>query len=289
MASFRAKAGMRVVLFEISPVAALAWTFLVGLGVGPAFAALPPLSLEPPQVVAGSFTVLRAPGIRAGARVAAFGLSFLSFPDESGAVRALIPVPMATRSGRFPIRIAGRTAWLEVKRRPVRRVESLPSLTMTAKVVTALASAKDVVKPALRTVTPRSCWGPALRRPVQGRISSGFGSSRSYDGSAGMHWGTDFAAPKGWPVVAVAGGRVLVAGFFAAYGNAVVIDHGQTFCTVSMHMTHLEVRAGDRVAEGQVIGEVGALGIATGPHLHLGAYLAGVPIDAEDLLARGLP
>ncbi|MDB5957630.1 M23 family metallopeptidase [Ramlibacter sp.] len=82
------------------------------------------------------------------------------------------------------------------------------------------------------------------------------------------HEGTDFAAPMGTPVRSVGLGRVEFAGWQNGYGNVIHIDHGNGDSTVYAHLSHIDVRANDAVQRGQLIGNVGMTGWATGPHLH---------------------
>lgn len=89
----------------------------------------------------------------------------------------------------------------------------------------------------------------------------------------GYHVGADFAAPTGTPVVACMDGKVLEAkegvSWGGSYGKAIVIDHGGGYKAVYGHLSKIEVKAGDKVSEGQQIGLVGSTGNSSGPHLHL--------------------
>jgi len=112
-----------------------------------------------------------------------------------------------------------------------------------------------------------------IRQPVQNAwISSQFDRNRLHPilGVRRPHLGTDFAAPTGTPVMAAGNGRVLSAGRNGGYGNAIVIEHGGQIRTLYAHLSRFEsgITAGTTVEQGQVIGYVGATGLATGPHLH---------------------
>lgn len=108
---------------------------------------------------------------------------------------------------------------------------------------------------------------PDYRRfgwPVAGgRLSSGFGLR---DGV--MHDGVDIASPSGTPVLAADRGEVIFAGRLRGYGNVVIVRHDEHYVTVYGHNRLNEVREGERVARGQVIGLVGSSGRTTGPNLH---------------------
>jgi murein DD-endopeptidase MepM/ murein hydrolase activator NlpD len=99
--------------------------------------------------------------------------------------------------------------------------------------------------------------------PVEGDCVRGFSSLWP-----NVHKGTDIAAPKGTPIRAARGGKVLASERRPAYGNVVVIDHGDGFSTVYAHNSESLVKVGSRVTRGETIARVGETGNASGPHLH---------------------
>jgi murein DD-endopeptidase MepM/ murein hydrolase activator NlpD len=113
-----------------------------------------------------------------------------------------------------------------------------------------------------------------------------FGSRRVYNGkTTGFHAGLDMAAPKGTPVAAAANGRVALAGDLYFSGGTVLLDHGGGLFTQYMHLSRIDVKDGDVVARGTILGLVGATGRVTGPHLHWGARLNGARVNPEALVA----
>jgi murein DD-endopeptidase MepM/ murein hydrolase activator NlpD len=102
------------------------------------------------------------------------------------------------------------------------------------------------------------------------QLSSGFGGRRN-------HKGADFRNPNGTPIYAAAAGTVTFSGWYASYGNIVKISHGGGLETWYAHCSVLNVTAGQSVAQGQQIGQVGATGQATGYHLHFEVRVNGVP------------
>lgn len=124
--------------------------------------------------------------------------------------------------------------------------------------------------------------------PVRGRVSGRFGNQRVYNGSAGApHSGMDIAAAQGTPVHAPAAGVVTFADP-ALYltGGTVVLDHGHGVSSNFLHLSRIDVRVGERVEQGAVIGAVGATGRATGPHLHWGINWFDVRVDPLLVLSR---
>jgi murein DD-endopeptidase MepM/ murein hydrolase activator NlpD len=117
--------------------------------------------------------------------------------------------------------------------------------------------------------------------PVEGRISGRWGNQRVLNGTPSTpHFGVDIAAAAGTPIRAPAAGVVSFANADMHYeGGLVFIDHGQGLITMYLHMSRLDVAAGQRVAQGQVIGAVGASGRATGPHLCWRMRLNGRQLD----------
>ena len=122
-----------------------------------------------------------------------------------------------------------------------------------------------------------SGWGSAPIRSGY-RVSSGFGYRvHPISGRTSFHDGVDLACGAGTPIHAAAAGRVVHAGWYGAYGIAVIVDHGSGWSTLYGHCTSTAVGAGQTVSSGQVIGCVGSTGYSTGPHLHYSVRYYGSP------------
>lgn len=140
---------------------------------------------------------------------------------------------------------------------------------------------KKAAARALRTNDP--LWATDFAWPVTGRISGVFGSQRILNGEPqNMHGGVDVAAPAGTPIKAPAPGVVRLAEpdmYFE--GGLVFIDHGTMLESAFMHMSRIDVKPGDRVEKGQILGAVGATGRATGPHMHWSLKWAETLVDPQ--------
>jgi len=125
--------------------------------------------------------------------------------------------------------------------------------------------------------------------PVEGRISGRFGNQRVYNGiPKSPHSGMDIAVPQGTPVKAPASGIVTFADAdLYLTGGTLLIDHGHGVSSNFLHMSRIDVKVGDRVEQGQVVGAVGMTGRATGPHLHWGLNWFNVRLDPLLLVAPG--
>jgi murein DD-endopeptidase MepM/ murein hydrolase activator NlpD len=134
-------------------------------------------------------------------------------------------------------------------------------------------------------------WRQRFVWPVTGRISGLFGSQRIYKGEPGAyHGGVDVARPTGTAVVAPADGVVVLAAEapFTLEGRLLMVDHGMGLNSAFLHLSRIDVKPGEVVRQGQVIGAVGATGRATGPHLHWGMRWRGARIDPL-LVAGAMP
>jgi murein DD-endopeptidase MepM/ murein hydrolase activator NlpD len=126
---------------------------------------------------------------------------------------------------------------------------------------------------ALRSEPPLSPL--ALAWPLPLAVADRFGPRHQR-----FHTGIDIPATTGTPVSAAAAGQVVAAGWAAGgWGYRVRISHASGLETISAHLSRVEVRVGQRVVVGQIVGRVGATGDARGPHLHFEARLRGAAID----------
>lgn len=125
-------------------------------------------------------------------------------------------------------------------------------------------------------------------QPVEGVKGSGYGYRIDpFSGRSAFHQGIDFSAPTGTPIVAAAGGVVILSEWHPGFGQLVEIDHGNDLITRYAHSSKVLVKAGDLIKRGQKIAEVGSTGRSTGPHLHFEVLVNGEPQNPMRFLAAG--
>jgi murein DD-endopeptidase MepM/ murein hydrolase activator NlpD len=153
----------------------------------------------------------------------------------------------------------------------------------------AIADAVAAKKIAFATSAKEPLWSGSFEAPVKAASTDSFGVRRTYNGKlASIHKGTDFRAPSGTPVLAGNSGVVVLAQPLYFEGNCVMIDHGMGLMSISMHLSQIDVKPGQKITKGEQVGLSGATGRVTGPHLHWAIRWDGSMLDAAKLLKMNL-
>lgn len=137
------------------------------------------------------------------------------------------------------------------------------------------------------TFRPDRLWENTFMPPLESSITSHYGSARLFNKSLqNYHTGVDFRAAVGTPIYASNDGIVALAKERYYAGNSLIIDHGEGIYSVYYHLSALSFKKGERVSRGDVVGLSGVSGRVTGPHLHFGFMVQGIPVDPLDFIAK---
>jgi murein DD-endopeptidase MepM/ murein hydrolase activator NlpD len=263
----------------------------------------PTITLTPSEVVAGSPELIRVEaGNSSGIAGEWLGRKLEFFRGRDGrAWFALAGVDVEAAVGASTLKIT-----LHLKSGEVRELSESVSieadhyktgaLTVEPKFVSPgpdelkqIAEDKMVKEKIFAVSAAQPLWSASFRAPVATEPSDSFGTRRTFNGKlASIHKGTDFRAPSGTPVKAGNNGVVVLARPLYYEGGCVVIDHGLDLYTISMHLSRIDVKEGQKVATGDQLGLSGATGRVTGPHLHWSVRWQGASLDPAKLLRLDL-
>ncbi len=139
-------------------------------------------------------------------------------------------------------------------------------------------------------ITPRA-WNKPFVYPAPPRFISPFGQARLYEkgGKLNYHYGEDMAGKVGDPTRATNDGMVEIANFYAIRGGLIGINHGAGVVSLYFHQSKILVKPGQKVTRGQTIGQVGATGFVTGPHLHWEMRVRAEATDPKQWVNRLFP
>ncbi len=139
---------------------------------------------------------------------------------------------------------------------------------------------KEVVKATLQQL-----WKGYFMKPAWGRYSMTFGMRQMINGKlSGQHRGLDIAGKANYKIFAANNGRVVFTSYLRAFGNTIVIDHGQGVFSLYFHLSKIGVKKNDDLKRGAVIGRMGSTGVATGVHLHFAMSVNNVRVDPTQWL-----
>lgn len=215
--------------------------------------------------------------------------------------RAFLGLDLGIKPGVYPVKIlfqdsSGRWDTLEKEITVLSKDFPVKKLWVDEKYVTPPPSVRERIQQEseiLRTIYDRFTSGwlgkGQFILPLEGKSSDNFGERRIYNNKPRTsHGGVDISAPAGTPVKASNSGEVVLAHDLYFSGKTVIIDHGLGLFTLYLHLSRVRVKTGDKVGKGDIVGEVGATGRVTGPHLHWGVKVFGNSVDPFSLLSLSL-
>jgi murein DD-endopeptidase MepM/ murein hydrolase activator NlpD len=239
---------------------------------------------------------LRGAGLRS-ATAKLGGHSFPLFEVGEGHLRGYGAVPLEAGAGRRPVTITARLGKLtrtgEIAFNVDERAFVERTLTVARKFTSPSKQQKARMKAdsqafaaAYRVPSSPPLFSSNFMKPLDTELNSPFGVRRVFNGKVQTrHLGIDLDGEIGMPIYAANDGVVRMARDCFAAGNAVLLSHGAGLFTSYFHLSKFEVKVGQRVKKGQIIGLVGKTGRVTGPHLHLSSKLAKTTFDPEALFA----
>jgi murein DD-endopeptidase MepM/ murein hydrolase activator NlpD len=221
-----------------------------------------------------------------------FDREILLVPMPEGAAwSGLIGVDLETAPGTYPVQVSAESAdarpltathplIVAARRFPTRNLRVAPVyVEPPAAEIERIAADTARLDALFKTTTGQSLPG-RFKAPIAASPQNTFGARSIFNGQPrSPHAGTDFRAPSGTPIVAPAAGAVVLTDDLFFTGRTVAIDHGLGLISVLAHMSKIAVHVGDTVGPGDAVGEVGATGRATGPHLHWSVRLNGARVD----------
>lgn len=216
------------------------------------------------------------------------GKPVMVLQDDGQGWIAVVGIPLSVKPGSQSVQVkaAGQTRQIDFQVTPKAYKEQHITLKDTRKVNPEPQDLRRIERElaeqtkAYRVFSPGTPSNVFLDRPVPGRLSSPFGFRRVFNGQPrNPHSGLDFAAPAGTPIKAPAAGKVILTGDYFFNGKTVFVDHGQGMISMFCHLSAIDVKVGDTLARGEVLGKVGATGRATGPHLHWNVSLNDARVD----------
>lgn len=222
--------------------------------------------------------------------------TYPAFPMGNGVFRTLLPTTPLDQAGNWSIAVKGEGKEERVTIRVQDRSFPTQSIWLPpGKDSEGTDYEFDRVDAFKALKTPEKLWEGPFLRPNQGEITTIYGVRRYYNGEFAKdyyHRGVDYAGAYGSAIIAPASGRVALVGResegFKIHGNVIGLDHGQGVVSIFLHLSRIDVKEGDVIKAGQVIGTLGSTGASTGPHLHWGLYVHGQSVDPVPWRTKGL-
>ena len=226
-----------------------------------------------------------------------WGRKFPAFKQKDEDWLALVGIDLGAKPGDYQLKIQGVSQAgpnysqtldlkVEVKEFPTRRLTVDPKFVSPPQDQLARIQRESRwLSSIFSKVSSRPHWSDSFLSPVPGAATSGFGKRSIFNGQPrSPHSGTDFDAESGTPVASPNAGEVILAQDLYYTGKTVVIDHGLGLYSLFAHLSAYAVEGGDKLSRNELVGQVGATGRVTGPHLHWTVRLRTAKVDPLSLI-----
>jgi hypothetical protein len=207
------------------------------------------------------------------------------FVQSDGSLMALMPVSVFQKPDFYSLNVYAPRDTLVYTRKITIQDGRYRTQNVTVSKSTAglqpLPGELEAIQALKDTISSIKYWNEPFMSPTIDCQNSPFGVKRLHNGvpTGDYHKGLDLRSPAGRPIYAITAGKVQIARMYRLHGGTVGLDHGQGVGSIYIHMSRLNVKPGDLVKKGDVIGYVGSTGFASGPHLHWGMYVSGLPVN----------
>jgi murein DD-endopeptidase MepM/ murein hydrolase activator NlpD len=241
-----------------------------------------------PSPVPGGVAIIPVHGNDQAPTVAYHGEPVLTRRMATGWV-AVVGIPLSAKPGQDAIDVDGKplTFAIKPKRYPEQRVQlkNQRMVNPTAEDEARIAKEMTLTAPAWQAWPEKLTPSLTFRQPTPGSLTASFGMRRIFNGEPrSPHQGLDIRAPQGRAVCAPAAGVVVLTGDFFFAGNAVFLAHGEGVVSLLCHLSKIAVKEGQMLKAGERVGDVGATGRASGPHLHWSLSLNNARVDPRIFL-----
>ena len=240
------------------------------------------------QAIPGGVAVLKLP-VATSNQAVFYNNKRVLIKDEGQTRYAIVGIPLTAKTGKHQLRISheqGKTTIIPftvtAKNYATQHIklQNKRMVNPSAEDLVRIRQEQQISQQAFNLFSDNTEVTTRFIYPVSGRLSSPFGLRRFFNGEEKRpHSGLDIAAPEDTPIIAPAAGTVVAVGEFFYNGNTVFIDHGQGLVTMYCHMNRIDVRQGQKIRQGEILGVVGMTGRATGPHLHFSVSLNDVRVE----------
>lgn len=242
----------------------------------------PPLTVMPSTTFPGDVIFVRSNRAQS---VTLFSQTYRLQPSQ-GEFARFIPIPFNAKSGTYQVQTTDKKLaiplTINAKKFAVDVLTVSKQMNEMRQDNNRINADQKKINAARSRSAPVPYFTGPFTQPAVGTLTTPFGYQRVVNGvPANRHSAIDIANKTGTPIWASNNGKVVLADSLYLTGNTIIIDHGLQVFSIYAHMSKLEVKTGQEVTQGQVIGRMGTTGFSTGPHLHYGMLIGNTYVNPQ--------